>query len=440
MMKVNRKKGFLKTGIRITLCVISVLVLCQFSFAKGKVELSLWSAYPELVPVYEEAIKDYCKLNPNVSIKVSAFPLRDQEKKVAVGFVGNNVPDIIEQQLDIMLKYHQQGYTANPPAEVADYIARTVKPSYVDLAKVDGEIAFYPFFSGNKMLFWNKKMFREAGINGPPKTYEEFADCAQKLTKYDKSGNIESSGLSLRISGQGSGIATKFSVYLNLFGGKIVEEYPGGKWKAVYNSEAGYKTLELYIDHLYKWRANDWNIKQDTEAFALEQTAMIDREAWVIGFMEQNAPHVEYDTAFLPDMGEWGTLTTLVGLWVPQGSQNQEAAWDFLKYLNSPRYLENMVYDAGWVPVSQELDWDPIYKKYPQFIPAVEQPEGYEFWAKPIYPVADEVMSRLADRLIAAFRSPELADNRTGIIKVMDEAAKETDAILKRAGILYEGK
>lgn len=422
------------------MCIALAFMSSFFGFAqaKGDVQLSLWTAYPELLPVYERAAADYSEMHPNVKIIISAFPLRDQEKKVAVGFVGGSVPDIIEQQLDIMLRFKEEGFTMDPPEDIANHIKDTVKASYVDLAMVDGNVAFYPFFSGNKMLFWNKAMVREAGLSGPPKTYEEFAEYAQKLTKYDESGEIIRSGLSLRIAGQGSGIATKFSVFLHLFGGQVVEEFPGGKWRAAYNNEAGYRTLKLYIDHLYKWKANDWDLKQDTEAFALEQTAMIDREAWVIGFMEQNAPHVEYETAFLPDMGDWGTLTTLVGLWVPTSSKHPEVAWDFLKHLNSPEYLQVMIYEAGWVPVSSEVDWEPVYAEYPQFEPAVEQPEGYKFWAKPIYPVADEVMSRLADRLVAAFRSSELVDNKEGMMKVLNDAANETNSILKRNNLLYE--
>jgi hypothetical protein len=50
----------------------------------------------------------------------------------------------------------------------------------------------------------------------------------------------------------------------------------------------------------------------------------------------------------------------------------------------------------------------------------------------PIY----EIHNRLADRLIAAFKRPELLDNPDGIAQVLSDAAKETNKILDREGLL----
>ena len=50
-------------------------------------------------------------------------------------------------------------------------------------------------------LFYNERLFDEAGIDGPPETMDEFIEVAKKLTKTDGAGNITqvgfaSSGLS----------------------------------------------------------------------------------------------------------------------------------------------------------------------------------------------------------------------------------------------------
>ena len=57
---------------------------------------------------------------------------------------------------------------------------------------VDGEIYGYPIRANSIQLVYNKKMFREAGLDPekPPKTFEELAEYAEKLTKRDDNGNV----------------------------------------------------------------------------------------------------------------------------------------------------------------------------------------------------------------------------------------------------------
>ena len=57
------------------------------------------------------------------------------------------------------------------------------------------------------------------------------------------------------------------------------------------------------------------------------------------------------------------------------------------------------------------------------------------FTVPPIGPI-DEIQTRLAERLVAAFTDANLIDNPDGIAKVLSDAAKETDDILKREGLL----
>jgi len=50
----------------------------------------------------------------------------------------------------------------------------------------------------------------------------------------------------------------------------------------------------------------------------------------------------------------------------------------------------------------------------------------------------DEIYTKLAERLMAAYTRKDLLDNPEGIAKVIAEAAEETDNILKEAGLYGE--
>jgi multiple sugar transport system substrate-binding protein len=63
---------------------------------------------------------------------------------------------------------------------------------------------------------------------------------------------------------------------------------------------------------------------------------------------------------------------------------------------------------------------------------------GYDEYGYPVIGPFDEVMTKLAERLVAAYANKSLLDNPAGIAKVLEDAAKETNDILKKAGLLAE--
>ena len=64
------------------------------SQAARQVNLSFWSGYPEMEPVFNKIAEDYQKLHPNVNIEVSTYKLRDVERKLAVSVPTGTGPDI----------------------------------------------------------------------------------------------------------------------------------------------------------------------------------------------------------------------------------------------------------------------------------------------------------------------------------------------------------
>jgi multiple sugar transport system substrate-binding protein len=74
-----------------------------------------------------------------------------------------------------------------------------------------------------------------------------------------------------------------------------------------------------------------------------------------------------------------------------------------------------------------------VIEKKPQLKAFLTYPETFEkFHYEPIAEF-DEIMTKLAERLSAAYLDESLIDNKAGLQKVLDDAAKETDDILKRA-------
>ena len=80
-----------------------------------------------------------------------------------------------------------------------------------------GQVWGVPEFVSAVALYYNKDYLTAAGVQ-PPTTMDQIMAAAPLLTKYDASGAVSRSGLSFRLSGQGSGVAEKFWLWLMQYG------------------------------------------------------------------------------------------------------------------------------------------------------------------------------------------------------------------------------
>jgi len=161
------------------------------------------------------------------------------------------------------------------------------------------------------MMFYNKDYFKEAGITKVPTTVDEMIAASKKLTKYDARGNVTRAGLDYRVMGGGAGTSQKYWTQAMIpYGAKVIEPV-GGKWRVGYNNEGGRNALKMYIDALYKDKVVAFDHKHDAEGFGLGISAMFQREAWVVGYLEKEAPKLNYGVFPMPKgPGGWARSAT----------------------------------------------------------------------------------------------------------------------------------
>jgi multiple sugar transport system substrate-binding protein len=419
------------------LCLAVILVFSFGSMASAKAKISVWIGWPDLLPAYQEAVADFEAETGN-KVEVLAFPLREFERKLAVSVPAGNAPDIFVTSEYIIPPYIEAGFVSEPPKSVSEFIARSFDPMTLKLNTFDGKIYGVPQIGIARVLYWNKKLFEEAGLPGSPKNWDELVEYARKLTTYDEKGNPVRTGICLRKFGGGSGVTEKFQILLSSAGGSILKQTSDGKWRAAYDDEAGVATLKLYIDLIHKYKADSFDTKQDSEAFALEHTAMFIREYWPIPYFKKNAPDLQYNTALIPGRkdGTSGTVYSTESMFVPKSSKNADVAWEFIMFMNRDKYVKKLFGEIGWPVPRTDVDFSDIYADEPAFSVANERPEGYMYSTYPPLIVADEIWTKLGERLEGAFRDATLVDNPEGMKKVLDDAAEETNRIL-REGKLY---
>lgn len=401
--------------------------------------ITVWSGYPELAPFYEHVAEGFKETHPGVTIDVQAIPLREHERRVALGLSsGSAGAVVIEMNNAIASRYIENELVDAAPEDVVAFVGNpdSFGEFFVDAASADGTIYGVPLFRGQSALFYNLDMFEEAGLDGPPQTMAEYTDYAKALTKRDDAGNIEVSGWSLRLSGGGQGIAEKF--WINMFqfdGGMMIEEVTPGKFRVNLNTDSGRAALAQYLDNVHISKTVAVDSPADAEAFEREQTAMFIRESWVIGDIAAKAPDLNYATAPMP----YGAIGLPVNMFVSaEDDAARQAAWDYAVATNEPGNLVWMLENVGWLPNRSDVDYSPVIEATPTFAAFVDYPEGYQFFNLPSLAPSEEVLTRIAAQLTNAFESPQMAGDDEAIGNLLQAAEDEANQILRREGLLAE--
>ncbi len=409
------------------------------SAAAEPVTLNLWTGYPELEPFYKKAAEEYAKTHPGFQLETLSSQLREMEQKLTASVPTDTGPDLFDIGRNITISFCDAGLLPpNPPKVMSLVKSKAYHPVVVEYNTWKGQVYGIPFLEGSKpALFYNIKMFTEAGLDPkkPPTTFDELMAAARKLAKKDASGNLVRAGISLRLSGQGAGVAEKFWYVLYAMGGDPIVKTKSGKWHNNYDNEGGRAALKFYIDAVHKHQVDDTKLQHDAAAFASEQAAMLMREAWVIGELKAKGPKVQYNTVPVPRAKRWGGMTQPWSLYVTKSTKSPDVAWDFAQFLVSPPMAVQLVLMTGWTSMREDVDWSPVLKETPQFKPFLVWDKGRGLYAEPAIPVWDELESKLADRLVTAFADKSLLENPAGIAKTIKDMAAQSDDLLKKAGV-----
>lgn len=400
--------------------------------------ITVWSGYPELAPFYEHVAEGFKETHPGVTIDVQAIPLREHERRVALGLSsGSAGAVVVELNSATASRYIENELFNAASAEASDFVQNpdNFGEFFSDGVNYEGAVYGVPLFRGQSALFYNLDMFAEAGLDGPPQTMEDYTEYAKALTKRDGAGNLDVTGWSLRLSGGGQGIAEKF--WINMFqfdGGMMIEEVTPGKYRINLNNEAGRAALGQYLDNIHTEKTVSVEAPADAEAFEREQTAMFIRESWVIGDIAAKAPDLNYATAPLP----YGAIGLPVNLYVSAEGDAEQAAWDYVQATNDPDNLVWLLENVGWLPNRHNVDYSPVTEAEPAFAAFVDYPEGYAFFTLPALAPSEEVLTRIAAQLVNAFAMPELAGDEEAIGNFLQAAEDEANQILRREGLLAE--
>jgi multiple sugar transport system substrate-binding protein len=431
---------------RLALVAACLLLSVQFGTADEKTrgKISIWLGYPETLDAFKLGQAEFKKKYPNVEVEILTFELREFEAKLAVSVPAGSGPDILALHDFIFPRYYEGGALADMPADLAQVVntPSIIGTPFRDIVTREGKPWGLPWWSGRNGLFYNLDHLKAAGLDGPPKTYSEVWQYAEKLTQKNDKGEVTRAGISLRLTGPSGGTQKFGYFYYQLAGVQMFE--PGKKPGTVQvtiakNIDAAARVLLDHVEHLHgAKKSDDWALKHDAQGFASGVAAMFMRESWVIPFVKKNGPDVKFGVVPVPRDKAFGAFNAVEVLSVNKDSKLKEAAWDFIRVLQDQAILNTVLESSGWVPLRRDRDYGAVLAKEPRFAQMTAPPADQVQYIEAPNVAYEEMTTRVGEVIQAAFRDASLVGNMDGARKVMMRAHDTAVKILKDNGIYSE--
>lgn len=255
-------------------------------------------------------------------------------------------------------------------AYINDFLDGFMEDSYVD-----GKIYSIPFQRSTMIVFYNKDMFKEAGLDPkqPPKTWDEMIDYAVKLT------NKEHYGVGIALNSGSAQWAFSALAMQNSENGENLATEDG--FHVLFDTPGNVEALQMILDLQQKYKCMQPGIVQWTDLptqFLAGQVGMIWHTTGNLENIRKNADF-EFGTAFLPAGKRQAAVTGGGNFYISNGisKERQRAAWEFIKFATDTKRAAQWSLDTGYVPTRQSCyKTDMIkdyYKNFPEAKVAYEQ-------------------------------------------------------------------
>ncbi|MEK8132224.1 ABC transporter substrate-binding protein [Paenibacillus filicis] len=350
--------------------------------ASSPVKVVWWhSMSGELGKAVDKLVSDFNASQKNVVVEAVFQGTYDESlSKMKASMDAKNGPALI-QVYEIGSRFMIDSKAITPVQNFIDkekYDVSSLEDNILNYYRVDGKLYSMPFNTSNPILYYNKNMFKAAGLDPekPPTTYEELAAAAKKLTK----------------DGQSGGSFAIYGWFMEQFfanqGAELLNNGNGRTSLATESllaSDAGVKTLTWWkqlVDD--KSLVNLGRKTDDTKkAFAAGQVAMtLDSTASLRGIVSSVEGKFDVGTGFLPkpaDAKDGGVIVGGASLYVlnNRSEAEQQGAWEFIKFLADSKQQAYWHVNTGYFPITKKAYDEQLVKdnmtKYPQFKTAVDQ-------------------------------------------------------------------
>ncbi|EID43467.1 ABC transporter substrate-binding protein [Parageobacillus thermoglucosidasius] len=327
---------------------------------KVEVTLAGWGGNPSEQKLLQQTLDEFEKKHPNIKVKLEVISEQYMDV-IKTRLIGGEGPDVFYLDAFEAPALIETGVLESLDQYVTDDfdIDDFEKPLLDAFKGKDGHIYGFPKDYSTLALFYNKKMFKEAGVE-VPKTWDELRETAKKLTK----------GTEVYGFGVAPELARLYYIAESK-GGKVVTDN-----KASFADPKVVEALQPIVDmHLKDKSAaqpSEVGANWGGEMFGQGKAAMVIEGNWAIPFLQDTFPNLEFGTAEVPSInGKKATMAYTVAYVMNKDSKKKKAAWELISYLTGKEGMKIWTSKGYALPTRKSVAKELGYDKDPLRAPLV---------------------------------------------------------------------
>jgi sn-glycerol 3-phosphate transport system substrate-binding protein len=360
-------------GIRLALAGGALLGMAA-ALPHGAAAQNLTFYYPVAVggpitKLIDTMAADFEKENPGIKVKpVYTGSYQDTIAKTLTALKGGEPPHFaVILSTDMYTLIDEEAVVAYDDLVKTDADKAWLKsffPGFMENSQTGGKTWGIPFQRSTIVLYWNKELFKEAGLdpNKPPANWGELLDHAKKLTKKDAAGNVTQWGIQVPSSGFPYWLFQGFTTQndARLMNATGTETY--------FDNPRVIEALQYWVDLSRKHQVHPPGIVEwgtTPKDFFEKKIAMMWTTTGNLTNVRNNAKF-EFGVAMLPANKRRGTPTGGGNFYVFKKStpQEREAVVKFAKWATQPERAAQWGIDTGYVAVTPAAYDTPRMKTY----------------------------------------------------------------------------
>lgn len=382
--------------------------------AKDKTPVSFWylwgGAEGENV---EKLIAEFNASQDLYEVKGLSVP---DVQKVVVGISSGDGPDITDNFSNNTASYAEKGmlepldeYIKKDNYDLSDFV-----PAALEGGKYDGKQYALPINVNFNLLFYNKKLFADAGIAEPPKTADELLADAVKLTKVNADKTIDTLGFpDFPLIYYTTGMSMAFGgSFISDDGKTLTPDNPGTveaiKLMQDYRNQFG-------VGNVVKFNAAAKYMDATDPMFLGKQAMRIDGPWFGNTVKNVLKKDLDYGVAPLPgpaghpELAGGGEVSSST-FFIPSNAKNKDGAWAFMSWLMSKEGMTKFNSMFANLPARTSVYDDPALQSIQDFKAFADAAKSPNLKAFPVFSGQTEYGKLINDEFELAVGGKQTAE------------------------------
>ncbi|MFF8955057.1 extracellular solute-binding protein [Streptomyces sp. NPDC014894] len=299
--------------------------------------------------------KEYEKDHPSVKLEFSFHSWTGIGKKVTAALEGKGeekTPDVIEVGNTQVAQYAESDALVDLTLEsVRDLGGEEWLEGLAEPGNINGSQFGIPWYAANRVVVYNKDIFKDAGVTKLPKTRQEWLDLSESLNTDGTQG--------IYLAGQDW---YSLAGFIWDEGGDLAVER-GGDWEGRLHTDAALRAMSFYKElqsHGNGPKDADEQKPPLVDVFAKGDIAQIIATPGTAAVIEKTNPQLKGKLGYFTIPGKTADKAGAVftggsDLIIPERSEERGAATEVVKALAGERWQTDLARTMNYVPNKKSL-------------------------------------------------------------------------------------